>query len=144
MNSLQHLLESPWPGLLAQSSGTDSGVKTVAAAGFGIVALLMGLTFALAVYGFFCFCFKRICEKSGHEPGVLIWIPILNHIPLLTAAKLPVWMIVLVFIPFVNLGVLIYLWIKLCEARGKPGALGILILVPLVNLGLICWLAFAD
>jgi len=144
MTSLQPLLDSPWFNLLAQQSGSTSGVKTAAAAGLGIIALLFILVISLAVYVFFCFCMKRICEKCGHEPGVLIWIPIANLIPQLTAAKLPVWLIVLFFVPLVNLGVIVYLWVKLCEARGKPGPLGILILVPLVNVGLICWLAFAD
>ncbi len=143
MTSLQPLLDSPLFDLLAQS-GTASGVQKAAAAGLGIAVLLAIVGFSLAVYVFFCFCMKLICEKAGHEPGFLIWIPILNLIPQLKAAKLPVWMIVLFFIPIVNFGIIIYLWIKLCEARGKPGPLGILIIVPIANLGLICWLAFAD
>ncbi len=136
-------LDTPLVNLLAQS-GSASGVQTAAAAGIGLALLLTIIVFSLGIYLFFCFCMKRICEKAGHEPGILIWFPIVNLIPQLTAAKLPIWFIVLFFIPVVNLGIIIYLWIKLCEARGKPGPLGILIIVPLANLGLICWLAFAD
>lgn len=137
------LLDSPVFDLLAQA-GTASGVQKAAAGGIAIAVVLAAVFFGLAVYLFFCFCLKKICEKAGHEPGVLIWIPILNLIPQLTVAKLPIWTIVLFFIPLVNLGIIIYMWIKICEARGKPGPLGILIIVPLANLGLICWLAFAD
>lgn len=144
MTSLQPLLDSPWFNLLAQQSGTTSGVKTAAAAGIGIVALLFILTLSLAFYVFFCFCLKRICEKCGHEPGILIWIPIANLIPQLTAAKLPIWMIVLFFIPLVNIGAFVFMFWKLCEARGKAGPLGLLMLVPLANIGLLCYLAFAD
>ena len=143
MNSLRPLLDSSLFDLLAQS-GNLSGTQAAAAAGIGILAMLVILGLSLVVYVFFCFCMKRICEKAGHEPGILIWIPIANLIPQLKAAQLPVWMIVLCLIPFVNIFAIVYLWVKLCIARGKPGPLGLLILVPGVNLGLICWLAFGD
>ena len=116
----------------------------VPATGFSIAVLMAIITFSLVIYVFCCFCFKRICEKAGHEPGILIWIPIANLVPLLTAAKLPIWLIVLFFIPFVNIVAIVFLYWKLCEARSKPGALGLLILVPVANLGLILYLAFAD
>ena len=144
MNSLQPLLDSPLLHLLVQSSGKASDVQKAAAVGFSIAVIVGILAFSLVVYVFFCFCMKRICEKAGHEPGILIWIPIVNLIPQLTAAKLPVWLIVLFFIPFVNIVPLVLLFWKLCEARGKPGPLGLIVLVPFANLGLILYLAFAD
>lgn len=144
MTSLQPLLDSPLFELLAQSSGKANSVQTAAAAGVGIAVLLAALFFSFVVYVFFCFCMKRICEKCGHEPGILIWIPIANLIPQLTAAKQPIWMIVLFLIPLVNIFAFVFLFWKLCEARGKPGALSLLMLVPLANIGLICYLAFAD
>ncbi len=143
MTSLHPLPDGPVFDLLAQSSEASS-VKAAAAAGIGIVALLFVLSVCLVVWVFVCFCLKRICEKAGHEPGVLIWIPILNLVPQLNAAKLPVWMIVLLIIPIIQIPALVYLFWKLCEARGKPGPLGLLMLIPPANLGLICWLAFAD
>ena len=91
-----------------------------------------------------CYCCKRICEKAGHEPGILIWIPIANMIPLLEVAGLPLWYIVLLLVPCVNVIVSIYLWWKICEARGKPGALSLLLLVPVANIVLPLYLAFAD
>jgi hypothetical protein len=110
--------------------------------GMGIAVFLVALCFALAIYIFFCFCMKRICEKCGKTPGVLIWIPIVNLIPLLEAAKLPVWMIILFFIPFVNFIATIILWVKLCEARGKSPWLVVgIILLPII---FIPYLAFAD
>jgi hypothetical protein len=143
MSSLQPLIDSPLFDLLVQS-GKASDVQKAAAVGFSIAVVLAVLAFSLVFYVFFSFCMKRICQKAGHEPGILIWIPILQLIPQLTAAKLPVWFIVLFFIPFVNLVPLGILFWKLCEARGKPGPLGLLILVPFANLGLILYLAFAD
>lgn len=145
MPSLQQLLDSSVLNLAAQAQSTGpSGVQTAAVAGIGIVAIMAILAISLTFYVFFCFCMKRICEKAGHEPGILIWIPIAQLVPQLQAAKLPVWMIILCLIPFVNIFAFVYLWVKLCIARGKPGPLGLLILVPGANLGLICYLAFAD
>lgn len=143
MNSIQPLLDSPLFDLLVQS-GQASSTQKAAAVGFGIAALLAIAFFGLIVHLFISFCLKRICEKVGTTPGILIWIPIVNLVPLLEAAKQPVWFIVLFFIPFVNLAAGVFLFWKLCEARSKPGALGLLALVPGVNLGLILYLAFAD
>ena len=145
MTSLQQLLNSSGLNLIGQAQNAGpSGVQTAAAVGLGIAAMMAIFAISLTVYVFFCFCMKRICQKAGHEPGMLIWIPIVQLVPQLEAAKLPVWMIILCLIPFVNIFAFVYLWVKLCMARGKPGPLGLLILVPGANLGLICYLAFAD
>ena len=61
--------------------------------GLGLVALLVALCIGLAFYLFYCVCYKRICEKCGVAPGVLVWIPIVQLVPLLQVAKMPVWMI---------------------------------------------------
>lgn len=113
-------------------------------AGLGLVAVLVVLVVSLALYVFFCFCCKRICEKCGKDPGVLIWIPIVNLIPLLEIAGMPVWMIILFFIPLVGLVVGIMMWAKICVARGKSGWLVLLMFVPLVNIVFLPYLAFSE
>ena len=110
----------------------------------GLLGGLVGLVFAVGIYIFTCYCLKLICEKAGHQPGVLIWIPIANIIPLLTVAKLPLWFIILLFIPLVNLIVMIVLFVKICQARNKPGWLVIMMFIPLVNLAFIPYLAFSE
>jgi hypothetical protein len=110
----------------------------------GLIGGLVSLVVAVGVYVFFCYCAKLICEKAGHQPGVLIWIPIANLIPLLTVAKLPLWFIILFLIPIVNFICFIVLWVKVCQARGKPGWMGILMILPLVNIGMILYLAFSE
>jgi hypothetical protein len=144
MNQLVPLLDGPLIEFLVQSGGKASTAQKAGALFGSLFALLVVLFFSLGIYAFFCFCMKRICEKCGHEPGILIWIPIAQLIPQLTAAKLPLWMIAVLLIPFVNVVGFVILFWKLCEARGKAGALGLLMLVPLANLGLILYLAFAD
>jgi len=124
--------------------GSASDARQAGALFGSLLVLLLVLAFAVAAHFFMSYCMKRICEKCGHEPGILIWIPIANLIPQLTAAKLPTWMIILFFIPLVNLAAFVMLFWKLCEARGKAGPLGLLMLVPVANLGLVLYLAFAD
>ncbi len=113
-------------------------------AGLGIVAVLVLLVISLTFYVFFCFCCKRICEKCGKDPGVLIWIPIVNLVPLLELAGLPVWMIILFFIPLVNIVMGVLMWAKICVARGKSGWLVVLMFVPIANLVFIPYLAFSE
>lgn len=113
-------------------------------AGLGLVAILVVLVISLALYVFFCFCCKRICEKCGKDPGVLIWIPIVNLIPLLEVAGLPVWTIILFFIPLANFIIAIVMWAKICVARGKSGWLVLLMLIPVVNLIFLPYLAFSE
>jgi Family of unknown function (DUF5684) len=113
----------------------------------GIVGLIGGLivfVLAIGLYVFVCYCLKLICEKAGHQPGVLIWIPIANLVPLLTVAKLPIWFIVLFFIPLVNIVAGIVMWVKICQARGKPGWMVILLFVPVVNIAFLPYLAFSE
>ena len=118
--------------------------QSLVGAGIGLLALLVVLCVGLAVYLFYCFCYKRICEKCGVTPGILVWIPIAQLVPLLQVAKMPVWMIILCLIPLVNIVIFAMLWFKICEARGKSGWLVLLFLVPIVNLVLVPYLAFSE
>jgi hypothetical protein len=116
------------------------------AAGGLAAFIIMGfvLVVALAMYVFFCFCFKRICEKTGRNPGILIWIPIVQIIPLLQAAGMAEWMIVLLLIPLVNVVVAVMMWAKICEARGKSPWLVVMLFIPFVNLVFVPYLAFSE
>ena len=123
----------------------DAAVSlTPAGAAMGIGLILFMLAICLVFYVFFCFCYKRICDKCGATPGILIWIPIVQIIPMLRAAKMPVWMIVLFLVPLVNLIIGIMMWVKICQARGKSGWLVLLFFVPIANLIIIPYLAFSE
>ena len=120
----------------------DDSVAVGAGLGLGLVVLLVVFCICLALYLFFCFCSKRICEKCGTTPGILIWIPILNIVPLLAAAGMATWMILLFLIPVVGFIVSIIMWAKICAARGKSQLLVIgVILLPIV---FIPYLAFSE
>ena len=118
--------------------------NNTATAAMGLGVILFVALICLAVYVFYCFCAKRICEKCGVNPGILIWIPIANLIPLLQTAKMPVWMILLFLVPLVNLVVAIMMWVKICQARGKSGWLVIMMFIPIANLIFLPYLAFSE
>ena len=118
--------------------------NTAATTGMAIGVLLFIVAVCLVFYIFFCFCYKRICDKCGVTPGVLIWIPIVQALPLLEAAKMPAWMIILLLVPIVNIVVGLMMWAKICGARGKSPWLVILLFVPIANLIFIPYLAFSE
>ncbi len=110
----------------------------------GIIILGLTLLIGLGLYLFFCFCCKRICEKTGQAPGALIWIPILQFIPLLRAAGMATWMFLLLLVPLVNVAVAVMMWVKICVACGKSPWLVILLFIPPINLIFFPYLAFAN
>ncbi len=95
-------------------------------------------------YLFFCFCCKLIVEKTGHETGAMIWIPILQVFPLFRAANMSGWWIVLVFIPGLNLVASIVWCIKITQARGKNVLVALLLILPFTNLFAFLYLAFSN
>jgi len=46
-----------------------------------VPALLAILAVQIGLYIFFAYCLKKICEKAGSKPGVMIWIPVLQIFP---------------------------------------------------------------
>ncbi len=102
------------------------------------------IAIGICIYIFICYCFKRICEKCGTEPGILIWIPIFNLIRLLQAGGLSGWLFLLFFVPFVNIITGIIMWVKICQARGKTGWLVLAMIFPIVNFLFFAYLAFSE
>ena len=126
------------------TNNADAVTAAGATVGFGLVFILFFLLAGLAIYVFYCFCYKRICEKCGVTPGILIWIPLVQLVPLLQVAKMPIWMIILLLIPLVNIVIFVMMWVKICEARGKNPWLVILLFIPVVNICFIPYLAFSE
>lgn len=100
--------------------------------------------FWLVFYVYFALCIYKIAQKCGVEMAWLAWIPIVQVIPLLQAGKKPIWWIILLLIPIVNIVIGILVWMAVAEQRGKPSWLGILIIVPIANLVIPGYLAFSE
>jgi len=83
----------------------------------------------------------KIFTKAG-KPGWAAIIPIYNFIVLLEIINKPVWWIVLILVPFVNLVIVIIMYLELAKVFGKSAGFGI----GLVLLGIVFFpmLAFGD
>jgi hypothetical protein len=112
------------------------------ALGAGIFGILMLVIVALYVY--MALCTHLIAKKTNTEDDWWAWIPILNFLLLCKIARKPLWWVLLMFVPLVNIVIVILIWVGVCEARGKSGALVIGLFLPVVNLAVIGYLAFAD
>lgn len=99
---------------------------------------------SVALYFFFCYCAKSICENAGIEPGFMIWIPLVQLIPLVHAAGLDPWFTLAYLVPIVNVIFLFYHWARICIALDKSPWLVVMMIVPIVNLAFIPYLAFTS
>ena len=95
---------------------------------------------ALVFWIIFSACLQTICKKTGKEPGFLIWLPILQIFPMLTAAEMSMaWIL---GCPF---GLTQIVWcFKIAKARGKSVWVGVLLLLPVTNVFAFLYLAFSN
>lgn len=131
--SLKNLKTRLAPG--AQIPNLKSINQTVALAVLGGFAL---------VYLFFCYCSMLICKKTANEPGLLIWLPVLQVFPLLKAAGMSGWWFLLMCVPGVNLVAQVMWCVKIAAARGKGTFTAILLILPGTNFFAYLYLAFSD
>jgi len=108
----------------------------------GFEALGVGYIIFMVVIGvFYLACYWKIFTKAG-KPGWAVIIPIYNIIVLLEIVKKPLWWIVLLLIPCVNLVVAIIMVIELAKVFGKSTGFAVgLILLGIIFLPI---LAFGD
>ncbi|HQO18857.1 MAG TPA: DUF5684 domain-containing protein [Acidobacteriota bacterium] len=114
--------------------------------GAGAIWVIVGIVFFIAFisYLYFSLCLYKICKKCGIENAWLAWIPIVQIVPMLQCGGKPLWWILLLFIPLVNIIVGIIVWMAIAERRGKPSWVGILIIVPILGVFIPAYLAFTD
>ena len=103
-----------------------------AAGGLFVGMLFTILMIGLAIGLFFAICYWRIFSKAG-KPGWAAIIPIYNTIVLLEIVGRPIWWIILLFIPLVNLVILLILVFDLCRSYGQGGGFAIgMIILPII------------
>lgn len=119
---------------LANAVCTVNGVATdcgpiggVLLAGFGIFMIIF-LAFAILMI----VSVWKVYTKAG-QPGWASIIPIYNIVVLLEIVKKPVWWVILMFIPIVNIVVGIMMYHALAQAFGKGTGFTIgLVLLPFI------------
>lgn len=98
----------------------------------------------LVIYLCFCFCCKLVCEKSGTPATPLIWIPILQAIPLFRAAGMPpVWLLASL-LPLVNIVAYVVWCFKIAQVRKQGFGLALALLIPLSAPFAFLYLAFGE
>jgi len=122
------------------ATGTLLAAEGDGGGGGGIGAIIIML-FQLAIVIVIIAGTWKVFTKAG-QPGWAVFIPIYNTIVMLQIAGKPVWWIILLFIPFVNVIVGIIVMVALAEAFGK----GVGFALGLIFLGFIFFpiLGFGD
>jgi hypothetical protein len=99
------------------------------------------IIFMLLIAVFIIACYWKIFEKAGH-PGWAAIVPIYNMYILLMIIGKPGWWLILMFIPCVNIIIMIMIYLDLARVFGKSTGFGIgLILLGIVFIPI---LAFGD
>jgi hypothetical protein len=108
-------------------------------------SLVVGVLAGLFVgYLFFSLCCMLICRKTGNEPGLLVWLPLLQVFPLLRAAGMSGWWFFVVIIPVLNLVALIPWCFNIVKARAKSMWWVVCLILPVTNLLAFLYLAFSS
>jgi hypothetical protein len=92
----------------------------------------------------FSFCCYSICTKAGSQPGILVWLPVFQTIPLLRAAGMSGWWFLAGFIPVLNIVAGVIWAVKIVNVRNLNVFVTILLLLPGLNLFGFLILAFAS
>lgn len=125
---------------LPANSPANDLVKQVKASPQLLYGLLAGLVVG---YLFYCYCLHRLCINAGTKPGLLVWLPILQMFPLLRAARMPVWWIIIFCLPLINVLAHLLWCARVSRACGKGMLAGLLLFLPLTNIVALLYLAFA-
>jgi len=94
-------------------------------------------------YLLFCCCAGLLCNKTGTEPGILIWFPILQLFPLLRAAGMSGWWFLAVFIPILNVVAWLGWCVNIVIMRRKSLWWALLLILPITNVSAFLYLALA-
>ncbi len=102
----------------------------------------VAVLFSLFLYAYLDFSIQTIAKKTGTLNGWMAWIPLLNLVLLCSIIARPAWWIILIFIPLVNLFVMVYIWMEIAELMNRPRWVGFLIIIPPISLFIPGYLAF--
>ncbi len=106
-----------------------------------IIAIALDATVA---YVIFCSCSLLLCRKTGKEPGLLIWIPILQMFPLLRAAGMSWRWSLTFFVPVLNLVAWMGWCVNIAISRRKSLWWALLLILPVTNVFAFVYLALSS
>lgn len=127
-----------------QADWREGGAPAVLKAFGHPMAVWTLLGIVVLTYLFFCYCSMMICRKTHTAPGFLVWVPVLQFIPLLRAAGMSgVWLLAF-FVPVLNLVAQIVWYVKIVQARGKGPLIILWLVLPLTAPFAYLYLAFSE
>lgn len=98
----------------------------------------------LALYIYTAYALYKIAEKTNTPNAWFAFVPILNIALMIQIARQSLWWLLALLVPLVNVIVIIWLWMKVAEARNRPSWWGILMIIGPINLIVLYFLAFKD
>lgn len=122
--------------LLAQTTTFDPNSGAAGAAGAMMICFVYLAIFLVFVAGLW-----KMFTKAG-QPGWAAIVPIYNLVVLLQIVGRPIWWVILLLIPVVNIVISIILWLDTAKSygRGIGTALGLIFLTPIF----VCILGFGS
>jgi uncharacterized protein DUF5684 len=104
---------------------------------------LIALGTGALLYILMCYGAMLICQKTGNPAGALVWVPVLQLVPLLRAAGMsPAWLLAFL-VPVLNVIAQIVWSFNIARARGKSGWVGFFLILPITCLFAYFYLALA-
>jgi hypothetical protein len=91
--------------------------------------LIVQLLILLVFYGYFAYSLQVMANKVGLANSWLAWIPVVNTFLLLQIAQKPLWWFILLFIPLVNIAIIIMVWIAAAKRLGHSTLTGVLVAI---------------
>jgi len=99
--------------------------------------------FTVVSYIYFAYTQFVCAKKCGNESNAyLAFIPIANIFLLCQMARKPIWWILLLFVPLVNIVIYTMMWIEVAGRCGHGGIWGFLAIIPFINFiafGMLAW-----
>lgn len=148
--------EYDWDSLMNDAETVDEYVATdtlsdeeaaavaMLSALFGGAMLIVMIVMMIASYIYTSLTLMVTAKKLNVENSWLAWVPIANLYIANKSAGLSAWMMLLMIVPFVNIGYSVYLYMMMAQRRGFASWIGILILVPFVGVIIPGYIAWAE
>lgn len=109
---------------------------------FAFTAIILVLSIAMYIYT--AYCLYAIAKKTNTPNPWYAYIPILNLVLIFQIIRQSPWWILAMFIPIVNIFVMIWMWMELAAVCNRPKWWGILMIISPVNLILLWFMAFRE
>jgi len=123
----------------------ERSATKVSVMGLGGSTLIFAvLVIALLLYLFHSYCFMLICRKAGKPPDILVWVPVVQFLPLLRAAGMSGWWLLAYFVPVLNIVAHVLWCLNIAKARDKSVWIGVLLILPFTSLFAFLYLAFSN